>query len=387
MKILKKIFTAAALLISAGVNAQVNFIINDWEKATTIAKESNKYIFMDCYTDWCSWCKVMDKETFTDNKVTEVLNSDMVSVKMDMEKGVGVQLAMKYGVSAFPSTLVFNSNGMLIYRSMGYEKPESFLKTIENTRNINEPLPGYTANMNLTYPDFYKTVFDKTKKSPYPKEAEVYAFLDKQDDLTNEVSWNVLKRFTVYGKYQQKVLDNIEVYTKYFGKNDVDAMVGSILSNKLKTAIKNKNEDELNLVIELSGKYFPEDAEQMSQNYSARFYLETGNCASYSRTIETIIANNKDIDAGQLNSYSWNVYEKCDDPASIKLAIGWIERAVNEEPLYAYLDTYAAVLYKAKDYDKAKVVAIKAIETGKKDKEDVKETEALLEKINAAMAK
>lgn len=387
MKLLKQIFTGAAIMVSVSANAQVKFIMNDWQKTKDAAHESGKYIFMDCYTDWCSWCKVMDKETFADDKVAEVLGSKMVCAKMDMEKGVGVQLAMKYGVSAFPSLLVFNSDGRLVYRSMGYEKPEPFLKTIEEALSINEPLAGYSEKIDIAYPDFYKVVFDKTKKSPFPKEAEVYAFMDKQKDLTTEVSWNILKRFSMYDKYNKNVLENIETYRKLYGNADADNMIDNILYSKLKSAIKNKSEEELNLVIDLASKYHSADAGTIRYQYQSTYYLQTGNCAAYTQTISTMLASQDELDAGQLNSYSWNVYEKCDDDQSIKLATSWIEKAVKMDSQYAYLDTYAALLFKGKNYDQAKSIAQKAIETGKKENEDVKETEGLLEKINAAMAK
>ena len=51
------------------------------------------------------------------------------------------------------------------------------------------------------------------------------------------------------------------------------------------------------------------------------------------------------------------------------------------------MDTYAALLYKAKNYSKAKTIAEKAIKIGTADGEDVSETQKLLAKINAASIK
>ena len=62
-----------------------------------------------------------------------------------------------------------------------------------------------------------------------------------------------------------------------------------------------------------------------------------------------------------------------------------MERAVAMDPDYAVLDTYAALLYKDKNYKDAKVYAEKAISSGKESGEDVKETQSLLEKINAEL--
>lgn len=57
-----------------------------WEEAIAKSKENPKKIFIDIYTDWCGWCKVMDKKTFTDKKVIEYMNENFYAVKFDAEQ-------------------------------------------------------------------------------------------------------------------------------------------------------------------------------------------------------------------------------------------------------------------------------------------------------------
>ena len=47
----------------------VRFIDNDFKKALELAKENNKIIFVDAYTDWCEPCKQMQLNTFTKEAV------------------------------------------------------------------------------------------------------------------------------------------------------------------------------------------------------------------------------------------------------------------------------------------------------------------------------
>ena len=61
-----------------------------------------------------------------------------------------------------------------------------------------------------------------------------------------------------------------------------------------------------------------------------------------------------------------------------------MNKVVELDPQYMFVDTYAALLYKNGDLKGAKKYALKAIEIGKSDKSNVSETEALLEKINAS---
>lgn len=49
------------------------------------AKAEDKILLVDAYTDWCGWCKVMDRETYTNADVIAALNQDFVCVKFNPE--------------------------------------------------------------------------------------------------------------------------------------------------------------------------------------------------------------------------------------------------------------------------------------------------------------
>ncbi|MEL7146801.1 MAG: thioredoxin fold domain-containing protein [Bacteroidota bacterium] len=44
-----------------------------------------KKIFIDFYTDWCTYCRKMDKVVFTKPEVIRLLNEDYHTVKMNAE--------------------------------------------------------------------------------------------------------------------------------------------------------------------------------------------------------------------------------------------------------------------------------------------------------------
>ncbi len=56
-----------------------------WEEAAKLNETNPKKIFVDVYTSWCGWCKVMDKKTFTDEKVANYLTENFYAVKLDAE--------------------------------------------------------------------------------------------------------------------------------------------------------------------------------------------------------------------------------------------------------------------------------------------------------------
>src|ERR1043166_2696010 len=62
------------------------------------AKTTGRPAFIDFSTTWCGWCKKLDKDVYTQPAVGEVMKG-LVNVHVDAEKGEGVELAKRFGVS------------------------------------------------------------------------------------------------------------------------------------------------------------------------------------------------------------------------------------------------------------------------------------------------
>jgi thioredoxin-related protein len=57
-----------------------------FEEAVQKSKTEKRKIFVDVYTDWCGWCKVMDKKTFSNPAVAKMLNEKFYAVKFNAEQ-------------------------------------------------------------------------------------------------------------------------------------------------------------------------------------------------------------------------------------------------------------------------------------------------------------
>ncbi|RYD54676.1 MAG: DUF255 domain-containing protein [Sphingobacteriales bacterium] len=49
-------------------------------------KKEPRKVYFDIYTDWCGWCKVMDKKTLTNPEVIKYMNSKYYAVKLNAER-------------------------------------------------------------------------------------------------------------------------------------------------------------------------------------------------------------------------------------------------------------------------------------------------------------
>jgi len=55
------------------------------QEAEKLNKQSPRPIFVDTYTDWCGWCKKMDRDTFTNSVISDILNNKFYPVKFNAE--------------------------------------------------------------------------------------------------------------------------------------------------------------------------------------------------------------------------------------------------------------------------------------------------------------
>jgi len=99
------------------------------------------------------------------------------------------------------------------------------------------------------------------------------------------------------------------------------------------------------------------------------------------------LTGEKSLSEEQKNDICWNVYEKSDKKEHISSAINCMKNlcATPEGKSWMYMDTYASLLFKAKNKSEAQKVATEAIELAKKEgvpAEDYQATEDLLKKIN-----
>jgi thiol-disulfide isomerase/thioredoxin len=144
----------ACLILSSGINAQENGVI--WEHGTlaealkkakaNASSEGPKLVFLDCYTSWCSPCKMMVRDVFPQEAAGNFFNTNFVNIKIDMEKGEGPELGKKYGVGAYPTFLILDPEGNEINRLVGGLKLEPFIDKVKSAMDPNTSYKNLKAS-------------------------------------------------------------------------------------------------------------------------------------------------------------------------------------------------------------------------------------------------
>ncbi len=129
------------LLIGSSLFSQgIKFDHITFKEALVKAKLENKMIFMDCYTSWCGPCKKMAKQEFTKSNVGEYFNSNFVCLKVDMEKGEGVDLKKRFNVKGFPTLLYIDCKGEIVSTRVGAVVAEVLISDGKSALNPDDKL-------------------------------------------------------------------------------------------------------------------------------------------------------------------------------------------------------------------------------------------------------
>ncbi len=86
------------------------------------ATAEKRFVILDLEAVWCHWCHVMEKTTYADPKVQELLSEKYLPVRVDQD--ANPDLSSRYGDWGWPATIVFAPDGTEIAKIRGYIEPE-----------------------------------------------------------------------------------------------------------------------------------------------------------------------------------------------------------------------------------------------------------------------
>jgi thioredoxin-related protein len=113
-------------------------------QAEAAIQKEKRPILIDLYTDWCGWCKVMDKKTYSNKNVAKYVHEKFYAVKINAEskdiinfngrsfqynahyKANDFAIFLTQGRLEFPTTIILPSDGSSPQAIPGYLEPKDF---------------------------------------------------------------------------------------------------------------------------------------------------------------------------------------------------------------------------------------------------------------------
>jgi len=146
---MRKFALLLLLSLAAITNAQekIEWMSMEEAYALTLTESTPKKIFIDVYTDWCGWCKRMDKATFQNPEVAAYMNEHYYNVKFDAEQKESIEMlgntfefvpqgsrgyhelaaALLNGKMSYPTVVFMNAKFEMLSPVPGYQEPTAFM--------------------------------------------------------------------------------------------------------------------------------------------------------------------------------------------------------------------------------------------------------------------
>ena len=116
-------------------------------RAFAQATRENRFVLLDLGAVWCHWCHVMERDTYGNPAVADLIRARYVPVRVDQD--ARPDLSRRYEDYGWPATVVFSADGREIVKLRGYVPAARMIAVLEHI--LADPSP-------ITYQD---SLFDE----------------------------------------------------------------------------------------------------------------------------------------------------------------------------------------------------------------------------------
>lgn len=354
----------------------------EWNAAFALAKAENKLVFVDIYTDWCTYCHKLDKEVYTDDILADYFNENFINIKFDAETEFGYPLTIEYDVSGFPK-LLFLTKNQRIYESIDGFVPTAALLQYGNLAHDSwKSLPlllAKEASNSLTRDEQLELIgiLEKTDLEKAERLAKEFIKELKADDYTQvEIIW-LVSRFQNHltSTPYQYISANKAAIISMHGKTEYDDYMKAVYNDNLNLAIKYNDTDLLQrLITEILGEFLDKSEIGEAAFVTKKlFFSERKQYDKYKFEVNTFVNNqvSRKDRSEVLFQNAMEIIETIDENTMYIFATDLLTKSIelNED----YFEATALLGYAnglLKNYNKADEILIKAKSLAANDEEN-----------------
>jgi len=386
-----------------------------YSKVFELAKKEKKAVLLYFHFDGCGACVNMEKTAFVDKKVAAFYNSNFICLEVNTRKGEGIEINKIYNVQLHPTYLFLDENGNTLHKIVGVFSPDEFVLQAQNALNPTKTLTYFKQQYKEGKRDA-EFLFEFCYRLRDANELDslvINEYLNTQttNDLYKEKNIKFIYECAIHKgqvciSFQSRaykfMLDNKVHFTPYFDLEQVNTRLMFVVQNEVYSAIERKDTVAFWNAIEVLKEYdtgkeynFKEIDSRITMWTTSKtlvlsaeisFYEKIGDSGKYNEVLKQYLEKIWD-DYNALNTFAWSNYLKYNDKGKLKKSVDCVKRSIELNSNYENNDTYACLLYKLGEYEKALTQADKAIELAKQKSLDYKETTDLIEKIKDTQKK
>ena len=412
MKQLSILFTLLACSYHAlASDTAIVFSKVNYADVFELAKKENKAVMLYFHFDGCGGCAKMEQTVFRNKMVVDYFNANIISFEINTKKGEGIEINKTYKVKAHPTFMLFDRLGNEVHKMVGVFSPEEFYKQTNEALLSKKNLSSYKQvyQSGNREPDFLYEYTYMLRDGNELDSFLINEYLNTQsiNNLSSEKNIRYIYEFAIHrgneciafnSRIYHYILNNKELFTKYFDEEQVDTRLMFIVLKAVNDAARLNDKTSFEEAIEVLKKY------DIGKEYELKemdggviiwttnkmlviplkldFYEQIGDVKNYNLSLNQFIEKIWN-DADELNNFAWGIYVKSPnkEKEKIKTAIKCSTRSIALNNNYANNDTYAWLLYKSGQLKKALKQAEKTIAIAKQNNQKYGETQKLVDLI------
>lgn len=365
----------------------IEFFHGTWEEAIEKAKAEDKIIFVDAFTTWCGPCKAMSANIFPNPQVGAYFNQHFISMKIDMEKDMGLQFKKSFPVSAYPTLFFIDYDKEVVLKAVGAKSVPDLIKLGESVMAKYDKSTKFEAayiagdrSFDLVYN--YVAALNKAGKSSVKISND---YLADQTDLTTPENLKFI--LEAASQVDCQCFELLEKYKtdiqKITSKEAVDEKIRFAASNTIKRALEFESKDLIETASSAMKRHLPSEADFFRSKSEIQYALVVNDLTRIGELVNVHTKKFIKDDAAGLHQLALDINKYApENKTCIELSIDLAGKAAKDKDP-KFISTYAQLVHKYGNKQDAIHILDEAIRkyNGDEESKDLQSLKALKTKI------